>query len=225
MDIYRLICRQGPCSKFGQISFGCPGFRGFSPLFRRRLPLFSRGRCMRRQATTWHGRKFSWGGKKAAFNLLMWVLPNLISSLFLDPTIWSLLLSNFNLMFQHDVVGVGRVYWFLAAVVFSCMPFSDVCSFLKVVFVGLSVRWKLAPHLWLPRPCARSTLQRWNPHKIDNHLPPLHWCSRFYCTLGKRYLCLTIHCSPLHYWDPHKGDKRDWKKAAGSKVMKWKNKR
>ena len=131
VDFYRLICWQGPCSKFGQISFGCPGFRGFSPLFRRRLPLFSRGRCMRRQATTWHGRKFSWGGKKAAFNLLMWVLPNLISSLFLDPTIWSLLLSNFNLMFQHDVVGVGRVYWFLAAVVFSCMPFSDVCFFPK----------------------------------------------------------------------------------------------
>ena len=127
VDIYRLICWQGPCSsKFGQISFGCPGFRGFPPLFRRRLPLFSRRRCMRRQATAWHGRKFSSGGKKAAFNLLMWVLPNLIPRLGLGP---HNLIFVVKLMFQHDGVGVGRVYWFLAAVVFSCMPFSDVCFF------------------------------------------------------------------------------------------------
>ena len=136
-------------------------FSGFLPLFWRRLPLFSRGRCMRRQATTWHGRIFSSGGKKAAFNV---GFAQFDLESFLSPPIWSLLLNCIavnvlQLMFQHDVVGVdvGQVYWFLATVVFSCMPFFDVWFFPKCVFQSgfcrsMSVRWKLAPHLRLPRP-------------------------------------------------------------------------
>ena len=107
-------------------------FSGFLPLFWRRLPLFSRGRCMRRQATTWHGRKFSSGGKKGRFNV---GFAQFDLNSFISPPIWSLLL-NFKSMFQQNVVDVdvGQVYWFLAAVVFSCMPFFPLCGFFQIGF-------------------------------------------------------------------------------------------
>ena len=140
-------------------------FSGFLPLFWRRLPLFSRGRCMRRQATTWQGRKFSWGGKKSAFKLLMWVLPNLISTLFLPlqfelccwTVSWCLNMMRLVLMLD-GFIGSWRL-WFFLACLFSTYGFFQI-GFCRSV----SVKWKLAPHLRLPRPYTRSTLQGGETH-------------------------------------------------------------
>ena len=226
VDIYPLICRQGPCSKFGQISFGCAaGFRGFQPLFWHRLPLFSRGRCMRRQATAADtGGNFLRAEKKP---LLMWVLLNLISSLFLNSASHNFIIV---VKVQDDVsklccwcwvFGSWQLWIFLAClylcffkVVFRfyvCKYQISFCQssfqymffyqigfyqsfglfsmyvFTKLVFVGVLVRDEKSRHTFVcPVPTRRSTLQRWNPHKIDNHHPHPQHSARFYCTRNIR---------------------------------------
>ena len=134
MDIYCLICWQGPCSKFGQISFGCarfPGFQVFRHFFDGASPSFREG--MHAQA----GRQPpDTGGnflRAEKGRLLMWVLLNLILA---GSNLIFVVIKLLKLMFQHDVVGVdvGRVYWFLASVVFSCRPFFLTGSFFRIGF-------------------------------------------------------------------------------------------
>ena len=112
MDIYFLICRHGHQSKFGQISFGCPDFR-FSATFSTSL-------CFRSQVHAWPGKRLTrdeifFGREKS--QLLIWVLLQLLRSQ--NRRSWQVM--RFVFMFHHhDEVGVdvGRVYWFLASVVF-----------------------------------------------------------------------------------------------------------
>ena len=149
MDIYFLICRHGHQSKFGQISFGCPDFR-FSGTF-------STSPCFRSQVHAWPGKRLTrdeifFGREKS--QLLIWVLLDLLRSR--NRRSW--LVMRFVFMFHHHdevAVDAGRVYWFLASVVFSCAPFLLFVVFSKVffsilVFVGSLCRsWSDEPHLSL----------------------------------------------------------------------------
>ena len=128
MDIYFLICRHGHQSKFGQISFGCPDFR-FSATF-------STSPCFRSQVHAWPVRRLTrdeifFGREKS--QLLIWVFLDLLRSQNRRP--W--LVMRFVFMFHHHdevAVDAGRVYWFLASVVFSCSPFFPFAVFSKVFF-------------------------------------------------------------------------------------------
>ena len=160
----------------------------------------------------------------------MWVLPNLSQSLFLA------------LQFDHHrrriwfhatswmLEVVGWVYWFLTECGFFLFAFFRRWFFLHCGFCrrGGQMRTRATPPR--PHPQARSTLQRWNPHKIDKN-------SSFYilglivrsCTgkIRTQVSLLKLFIAALYITETHiKEIRRVGKKGCWPRVViKWKNKR
>ena len=156
MDIYRLICRQGPCSKFGQISFGCAGFRGFRHFFDVASPVFARE--MHAQAGN-HltGEEILLGRKKVRFYTFNVGFAQFDLESFLRPhnLIFVVVKLQVNVSTRcrwcwKGLLVLGGCGFFLHAFFPMCVfsqsgfcwsfGFFPMCVFPKVVFVGLSVR-------------------------------------------------------------------------------------
>ena len=124
-------------------------FSGFPPLFWHRLPCFREGdACVGRQPPD-TGGNFLRLGKNAAFNV---GFAQFEPEPFFSPPIWSSRKKK-NMIPCYQLNAVRLLDGFIGSwrsVVFSCLPFFGGGFFSIVVFVGVAVRWELAPHLLGP---------------------------------------------------------------------------
>ena len=203
-------------------------FSGFPPLFWHRLPCFREGdACVGRQPPD-TGGNFLRLGKNAAFNV---GFAQFEPESFFSPPIWSSQKKNMIPCYQLNAVRLLDGFigsW--RSVVFSCLPFFGGGFFLHCGFCrrGGQMRTRATPPR--PHPQARSTLQRWNPHKIDKN-------SSFYILglivrscAGKirtQVSLLKLFIAALYITETHiKEIRRVGKKGCWPRVViKWKNKR
>ena len=199
-------------------------FSGFPPLFWHRLPCFREGdACVGRQPPD-TGGNFLRSGKNAAFNV---GFAQFELESFFSPPIWS---EYDSMLSVERCEVVGWVYWFLTECGFFLFAFFQRWFFLHCGFCrrGGQMRTRATPPR--PHPQARSTLQRWNPHKIDKN-------SSFYILglivrscAGKirtQVSLLKLFIAALYITETHiKEIRRVGKKGCWPRVViKWKNKR